>query len=71
MKRILVGLMVVGAAAWAVTGVQVGTSGKTYASAAVTCSMNPVNGMSPMVQAGLYNPKRTSTAVVLLNGAEV
>lgn len=71
MKRVIVGLIAFGAAAWAVTGVQVGTSGKTYASASVTCSMHPVNGMSPMVQAGLYNPKKTSTATVLLNSTEV
>ena len=57
--------------AWALTGVQVGASGRTYASADVQCAANPVTGMAPMVQAGLYNPKKSSTAKVSLNGAAV
>lgn len=52
----------------AFTGVQVGTSGRTYASAEMQCALHPVKGMAPMVQAGLYNPKRTASAVVSLNG---
>ena len=53
---------------WAATGVQVGPSGKTYASGGVQCAMHPVNGMAPMVQAGLYNPKKGASATVSLNG---
>jgi hypothetical protein len=56
---------------WALTGVQVGVSGKTYASAGVQCALNPVTGMAPMVQAGLYNPKRNASAAVSLNGGPV
>ena len=51
-----------GTPACALTGVQVGASGKTYASAEVQCALHPVAGMAPMVQAGLYNPKRTARA---------
>jgi hypothetical protein len=60
-----------GAPVWALTGVQVGPSGKTYASAEVQCSLNPVTGMAPMVQAGLYNPQRNASATVSLNGAAI
>lgn len=58
-------------AAWAATGVQVGPSGKTYASAGMQCAMNPVTGMAPMVQAGLYNPKKNASATVSLNGSAI
>ena len=78
MKRIqLLSLMALTAAwfwggqAWAVTGIQVGSSGKTYASSGVQCSLHPVAGMSPVVQAGLYNPKRSTTATVSLNGLSI
>lgn len=53
----------------AATGVQVGASGKTYASAGVQCALDPIAGMAPMVQAGLYNPKRNASATVSLNGS--
>lgn len=52
----------------AVTGIQIGASGKTYASAEVQCGLNPVSGMAPFVLAGLYNPKSNSSAIVSLNG---
>lgn len=64
-----VGAIALAAPAWAITGVQVGPSGKTYASADVKCALNPIAGMSPVVQAGLYNPKRNASATVSLNGA--
>ena len=60
-----------GTLAWAATGITVGPSGKTYASAGVQCALNPVTGMAPMIQAGLYNPKKGASATVLLNGAPV
>jgi hypothetical protein len=50
---------------------QVGPSGKTFASSEVQCALHPVVGMSPVVQAGLYNPKRTSIAIVWLNRTAV
>jgi hypothetical protein len=56
---------------WALTGQQVGPSGNTYASAAMQCAMNPVSGMAPMVQAGLYNPQKNDIATVSLNDAAV
>lgn len=57
--------------AWAATGIQIGASGKTYASAGVQCALNPVTGMAPVVQAGLYNPKRNANATVSLNDTPV
>ena len=55
----LLSLMTFGTVMWAVTGIQVGPSGMTYASAEVQCAVNPITGMAPMVQAGLYNPKKS------------
>ncbi|MEW5754703.1 MAG: hypothetical protein AB1810_00215 [Pseudomonadota bacterium] len=55
----------------AATGIQIGASGKTYASSGVQCGLNPVTGMAPVVQAGLYNPKSNATATVSLNGNAV
>jgi hypothetical protein len=63
-----VAAMALGTPVWAVTGVQIGASGKTYASAEVQCALNPIAGMAPMVQAGLYNPKKGASATVSLNG---
>ena len=57
-----VAAMALGTPVWAVTGVQIGASGKTYASAEVQCALNPITGMAPMVQAGLYNPKKNASA---------
>jgi len=68
---LVVAAAALGVSAWAATGVQVGASGRTYASSAVQCALHPVNGMAPVVQAGLYNPKRNASAIVSLNGAEV
>ena len=55
----------------AATGTQIGPSGKTYTSAEVQCALNPVTGMAPMVQAGLYNPKRNDSATISLNGVDI
>lgn len=60
-----------GTSAWALTGATVGPSGKTYASVNWQCAVNPITGFSPMVQAGLYNPKRNASATVSLNGDPV
>lgn len=60
-----------GAPAMALTGVQVGASGATYASAAIQCALNPETGMGPSVRAGLYNPKKGASATVSLNGKAV
>ncbi len=67
----LAAALTLGSPAWALTGVQVGASGNTYASSGVVCALNPITGMAPMVHAGLYNPKRTSSATVSLNGTAV
>jgi hypothetical protein len=65
-------LTALGAPASAATGVQVGASGKTYASSAVTCAVDPAtNQPAPVVEAGLLNPKRSATATVSLDGAFV
>lgn len=57
--------------ALAATGIQVGDSGKTYASAAWRCDLHPVDGLAPVIQAGLYNPGRKSKGTVSLNGNTV
>ncbi|RPI47884.1 MAG: hypothetical protein EHM59_02770 [Betaproteobacteria bacterium] len=66
-----VAVAALGAPAWAATGIQVGATGNTYASSGLQCALHPVTGMSPVVQAGLYNPKRNASATVSLNGAAV
>ncbi len=56
----------------AATGVQVGATGKTYASSTVVCATNPAtNQLEPVVQAGLLSPKRTASATVSLDGTFV
>jgi hypothetical protein len=59
------------APAWGATGIQVGASGKTYASAAWQCGLHPAQGLTPFVQAGLYNPKRSASGTVSLDGNAV
>lgn len=55
--------------ATAATTVQIGTSGKTFASSVAQCVVNPDTGVAaPQVQAGLFNPKRGVEAKVSLNG---
>jgi hypothetical protein len=56
---------------WALTGIQIGASGETYASAGLQCGLHPTRGMAPMVQAGLYNPKKSASGTVSLNGSGV
>lgn len=70
-RAAMVALVSMSTSAWPATGIQVGPTGKTYASSAIQCAMNPVAGMAPMVQAGLYNPHRSSQAAVSLNGVAV
>lgn len=55
----------------AATGIQVGASGKTYASAAWQCGLHPAQGLAPFVQAGLYNPARKARGTVSLDGSAV
>jgi hypothetical protein len=66
-----VAVMALGAPAQAATGINIGPSGKTYASSGIQCALHPVIGFSPLVMAGLYNPKATATATVSLNGNDV
>ncbi len=64
--------MAVGTSAWAATTVQIGSSGKTFASSAVQCAADPDTGeLAPVVQAGLFNPKSNASATVLLAGTRV
>jgi streptogramin lyase len=68
----IVAVVVLGAPVLAATTVQVGASGKTYASSAVQCAANPTTGaLSPVVEGGLFNPKGGATATVSLNGTSV
>jgi hypothetical protein len=65
-------VVALGSSVLAATGVQVGASGKTYASSAVTCATNPTtNQLAPVVEAGLLNPKRNTSASVSLDGTFV
>jgi hypothetical protein len=58
--------------AWAVSPVQVGDSGKTFASSAVQCAANPATGtLAAVVDAGLFNPTAKARGTVSLNGAWV
>lgn len=61
-------VMALGASAWAAT-VQIGASDKTFASSMVQCTSNPSTGvLSPVVDAGLFNPTNNASANVKLNG---
>lgn len=65
-------VVALGAPAWATTPVQIGSSGKTYASSAVRCASAPATGqLSPVVEAGLFNPKKNASAEIVLNGTPV
>ena len=67
-----VAVVALGASAWAATTVQVGHSGKTYASSVVQCAHDPDTGLlSPVVEAGLFNPKNNAKATVSLNQTPV
>lgn len=72
-KSAFVAVMVFGTSVWAVTTVQVGASGKTFASTMVSCAANPADSgaQSPVVEAGLFNPTRKTIATVSLNGVPV
>lgn len=60
------------APAQAAVDVQIGASGKTFASSQVQCDRHPATGeVTPVVEAGLFNPKRTASASVTVNGAPV
>jgi hypothetical protein len=61
-----------GTSTWAATTVQIGATGKTFASSGPQCAVNPVTGVSaPMVQAGLFNPAPRVEAEVRLNGVKL
>jgi len=63
-----VAVMVIGTSARAAT-MQIGSSGRTYASSAVQCVANPSTGqLAPTVEAGLFNPRKGTSAVVAVNG---
>ena len=58
------------APASAATTIQVGDSGRTFASSAAQCAVDPASGARrPHVQVGLFNPKPGARGVVSLNGA--
>lgn len=66
-----VAALLLSASAHAATTVQVGDSGKTYAWVAVGCS-DPVTGQQgPTVEVGLFNPKRSASATVSLDGTPI
>jgi hypothetical protein len=64
--------LVLGSNAWAATTIQVGATGKTFASSTVACAADPITGqLAPVVQAGLFNAKKNTSAEVDLNGVAV
>ncbi|WP_442498933.1 hypothetical protein [Methylobacter sp. sgz302048] len=66
------GMAALAAPVCAATTIQVGASGKTYASGGVQCAADPATGaQSPAIEAGLFNPKQGVSAAVSLNGASV
>jgi hypothetical protein len=65
---VLVAVAGPGTSAWAATTVTIGGSGKTFASSAVQCAVNSAGVSAPMVQAGLFNPKPSTSAEVSING---
>lgn len=60
-----------GASAWSATTVQIGSSGKTFASSAVQCAADAAGVTRAMVDAGLFNPKPNTSGVVSLGGTFV
>lgn len=71
LTSVFIGAMV-GHSAHAASTVQIGPSGKTFASSAVQCAANPSTGeQAPTVQAGLFNPRSRDIATITLNGASV
>lgn len=65
-------LMMAATPGWSATTVQVGATGKTYASSAVACAADPSSGqLGPVVEVGLFNPRKNTSAEVTLNGAPV
>ncbi|MFN8583745.1 MAG: hypothetical protein U0446_00290 [Dehalococcoidia bacterium] len=61
-----------GAATASAASIQVGPSGKTFASGTVACATNPATGLlAPVVDAGLYQPKASTRATVSLNNVTV
>ena len=68
----LVATTALGPAAWAATTVQIGASGRTFASSTPLCAINPATGVNaPMVQAGLFNPSPRTEADLRLNGSKL
>lgn len=54
------------------SSVQIGSSGKTFASSATQCAVNPATGVSsPTIQAGLFNPAPHAKADLRLNGIKM
>jgi hypothetical protein len=69
----LLAAIVPGATAWAATTVQIGPSGKTFASSAVRCAAAAESAyqLAPVIDAGLFNPTSKTRADISLNGALV
>ena len=65
---ITAGLLLVSVKPTEAATVQIGPSGKTYASSEVQCAANPNGEQAPMVEAGLFNAKKNTKATVSLSG---
>lgn len=67
---VLVAVLALGMVALSATTVQIGSSGRTYASSTFRCGDN-AGVYSAVVEAGLLNPKKRDSAAVFLNGTLV
>ena len=67
----LIAGLALGATAFAATTLQIGASGKTFASNAVACAPNASGDLAPVIDAGLYQPRANAKATVSLNGTDV
>jgi hypothetical protein len=65
-----VAVLALGMAALSATTVQIGSTGRTYASSAFRCGDN-AGVYSALVEAGLLNPKKRDSAAIFLNGTLV
>ena len=68
----LIAVFALSVSAVAAAAPQIGPSGRTFASDAVSCATNPTTGLlAPVVEAGLYQPRAKTKATVSLNGETV
>lgn len=71
-SAISIAIMAMGSQVSMADMIEIGASGKTYASSTVRCAADPDTGVqSPVVDAGLFNPAPRAKALILLNNNKV